>query len=442
MNFSMNNHKYSIQRSIVNKKQLAVALALLAGSFTYAQKNEIKDAEKAIKSGNYADAKSAINSAESLINGADSKTQAKFYFLKGQALYANGAGSDAEIEQAIASLDKVKAIESADGKEKYSDDVDELKQQMLNNFLTEANSALESKNYLKSSKGFEQAYRMSPKDTLYLYYAASTAVTAKDYDTSLEYYEELRDLGYEGIETQYVATDKATNEEEVFGSAALRDISVKGGTHIKPTVRKTDPKSAEIIKNIALIYVSKGDTEKAIEAIDDARKQNPDDFNLLLTEANLHLKMGNKDKFKALMQEATVKDPKNPELQYNLGVISAEAGENEAAKGYYKKAIELDPGYVDAYNNLAVVTLASEQSIIEEMNGLGNSAADNRRYDELKEERMQLYKDAVPYLEKTLQLRPNNLQAAKTLMNIYSAIGDTANYQKMKAKVEAIESGN
>ena len=39
------------------KKQFVVALALLVGSFSFAQKSEIKDAEKAIKSGNYADAK-------------------------------------------------------------------------------------------------------------------------------------------------------------------------------------------------------------------------------------------------------------------------------------------------------------------------------------------------------------------------------------------------
>ena len=41
---------------------------------------------------------------------------------------------------------------------------------------------------MSAAKGFEKAYRMSPKDTLYLYYAASTAVTAQDYDNALEYY--------------------------------------------------------------------------------------------------------------------------------------------------------------------------------------------------------------------------------------------------------------
>jgi two-component SAPR family response regulator len=62
-------------------------------------------------------------------------------------------------------------------------------------------------------------------------------------------------------------------------------------------------------------------------------------------------------------------------------------------------------------------------------------------YDELKEKRTQLYKDAVPYLETTIRIRPKNLEAAKTLMNIYSTLGETAKYKEMKAKVDAMEKG-
>jgi tetratricopeptide (TPR) repeat protein len=424
------------------KKQIVVALALLLGSFTYAQKDEIKAAEKAIKSGNYADAKSAINSAEALIANADDKTKAKFYFIKGQALYANGNSSDADMDAAIESFDMVKTIEEQSGRSKYSGDVDEIKQSMLSKFLSAANSALEKKDYISSSKGFEKAYKMSPKDTLYLYYAASTAVTANDYETSLKYYEELRDLGYSGVETRYVAVNKETNEEETFDTATLRDISVRAGSHIKPGVKKTESKSAEIIKNIALIYVNNGDNEKAATAIKDARKENPDDLSLLLTAANVQLKMGNKEEFKTLIEEATLKDPDNAELQYNLGVIAADAGDIDAAKKYYSKALALNPGYVDANNNMAVAILGEEQSIIEEMNSLGSSAADNKRYDELKEARLSIYKEAVPYLEATLKLKPKNIDAAKTLMQIYSAIDNTVKFKEMKALVEKLESGN
>lgn len=421
------------------RKQAILALALLVGSMTFAQKDELKDATKAIKQGNYADAKSAVNKAESLISGADDKTKAEFYYLKGEAYYANGTASATDISTAIESFNMAEKIENESGKKKYTDDITKVKGEMLTNFLTKANSSLESKDYAKSSVYFDQAYRMSPKDTLYLYYAASTAVSAQDYDTSLKFYEELRDLGYTGRGVEYLATNKETGKEESFDNKNMRDISVKAGTHISPKERQTESKSAEIIKNIALIYVSQDENEKAVAAMKEARAENPDDLSLILTEANVQLKMGNREAFKMLMEEATTKDPQNPELQYNLGVIAAESGDDVAAEKYYNKAIALDPGYADAYNNLAVLTLGKEQAIIEEMNGLGNSAADNKRYDALKKEREDIYKNAIPYLTKTLELKPDNISAARTLMNIYSAIGETEKFNTMKAKVEELE---
>lgn len=424
------------------KKQIIIALALLVTSFSFSQKDELKDAEKALKNGNFADAKAAIKSAEPLIANADLKTQARFHFLKGQSLYANGNASNEDMENAIANFSKVVELEKADGKEKYTSEVNTMKQSMLNTFLTKANAALESKNYMASSLGFEKAYRMSPKDTLFLYYAASTAVEAQDYKTSLAYYEELRDMGFTGVEMEYTAIVKETGEVEVFNSKSLRDISVKAGTHISPKEKNSDSKAGEIIKNIALIYVNNGENEKALEAMKKAREQSPDDLSLILSEANVQLKLGNKDEFKKLIEIATQKDPNNAELQYNLGVVAAEAGDADSAKKYYEKAIALDPEYADAYNNMAVLILQSEQELIGKMNALGTSSADNKKYDEFKAQRTQLYKDAIPYLEKTLSIRPKNLEAAKTMMNIYSALGETTKFKEMKVKIDAMQSEN
>ena len=421
------------------KKHVIIALALLVSTFSFSQKDELKDAEKAIKSGNYADAKTAIKAAESLIGNADDKTKAKFYYLKGQAYYANGTAANNDLDTAIESLNMVEKVEGGSGK--YSSDVAEIKKGMLSNFLTKANDALGKKNYAVSSNGFEKAYRMSTKDTIYLYYAAATAVNGQDYNNALSYYEELKDLGFKGVEMEYTAVNKESGEVEPFDSKSLRDISVRAGTHITPKDTKTESKSAEIVKNIALIYVNNGENEKAISAMKDARKANPEDLGLLLSEANVQLKMGNKDEFKKLIEEATTKDPKNAELQYNLGVLAAEAGDIATAKKYYDKAIAIDPNYSDAQTNMAVLILNGEQKIIEEMNSLGSSAADNKKYDALKLKREEIYKEAIPYLEASLRIKPNNLQAAKTLMNIYSAIDDRENFKILKGKVEVLEAG-
>ena len=62
-----------------------------------------------------------------------------------------------------------------------------------------------------------------------------------------------------------------------------------------------------------------------------------------------------------------------------------------------------------------------------------------KEYDELKIERENLYKNAIPYLEKVYNLENNNLSAARTLKNIYSALGDTEQENKYKVIVAELE---
>ena len=73
------------------------------------------------------------------------------------------------------------------------------------------------------------------------------------------------------------------------------------------------------------------------------------------------------------------------------------------------------------------------------MNGLGNSKKDDLRYEELKAQRQELYKDAIPFLTKALEIDAKNISAAKTLMNIYNIVGETAKFKEMKVKVDALE---
>ena len=413
------------------KNRVIIALAFLISTLTFAQKKELKAVEKAIKSNNYSEAKAGLVQVEPMLSGLDSKTKSQYYFLKAQSFYANGAGSNTDIDKALESLSQVT--------EGYQSEVAELKQNMVSNLLTKGNAAYEKKEYAIASNDFEHAYRASEKDTIYLYYAAATSVNLQDYDRALKLYKELKDLGYTGIEKQYYATNVDTNKEEYFQNKSMRDLSVKAKSHIKPEDRVSESKKSEIVKNIALIYVSKDDNDNALAAMQEARAESPDDINLLLSEANIYYKMGNKEEFKRLLELATSKDPQNAELQYNLGVIASESDHPEEAMIYYKKAIELDPNYINAYINSAALVLNKEQALIEEMNGLGTSKKDDLRYDELRKMRQDIYKSAIPYLEKALEIDPKNLSAAKTLHNIYGVTGEKAKHDALQKIVDALE---
>ncbi len=413
------------------KNRVIIALAFLISTLTFAQKKELKAVEKAIKSNNYSEAKAGLNQVESMLSGLDSKTKSQYYLLKAQSFYANGAGSNADIDTALESLSQVT--------EGYQPEVAELKQNMVSNLLTKGNTAYEKKEYAIASNDFEHAYRASEKDTVYLYYAAATAVNLQDYDRALNLYKELKNLGYTGVEKQFYATNVETNEEEYFQNKSMRDLSVKAKTHIKPEDRMSESKKSEIVKNIALIYVSKDDNDNALAAMQEARAESPDDINLLLSEANIYYKMGNTEEFKNLLQLATTKDPENAELQYNLGVIASESDHPEDAMGYYKKAIELDPNYINAYINSAALVLNKEQALIEEMNGLGTSKKDDLRYDELRKMRQEVYKDAIPYLVKAIEIDPKNISAVKTLHNIYGVTGEKDKHDALQKILDELE---
>ena len=133
----------------------------------------------------------------------------------------------------IENLDKVEGA--------YKTEITALKQNMTNGILTKGNSAYEAKDYSSASKYFEHAYKMSKKDTLYLYYAAATAVNVQEYDRALKLYEELKSLNYTGIEKQYFAINKETGEEEVMYKIDLDKSpgSVRKGSAADPDVTFT-----------------------------------------------------------------------------------------------------------------------------------------------------------------------------------------------------------
>ena len=135
------------------------------------------------------------------------------------------------------------------------------------------------------------------------------------------------------------------------------------------------------------------------------------------------------------MAEAIEKEPNNPVLYYNLGVVSGELGEKDVAVSYYEKSIELDPTNENSYLNLVALILDGEQDIVDEMNSLGTSRADNLKYDELKELRENLYNECVPILQDLISIN-NNVEAIRTLMNIYGTIGDNSGYMEMKNLLE------
>ena len=397
-----------------------------------AQKDEMKTAERALKDGDAAAAKAALVSATSLIGSAKEKDQAEYYALLGNANYELAKkGEVSAFQEAVDAYNKVIEIEEADGRSKYTPVAQEKMGQMTADLV---NAAVEDNNNKKFGEAAEKlymSYKLSPQDTVYLYYAASSAVNGQKYKEALKYYKELKDVGYDGESVTYTAVNVETGETESMDKAT-RDLYVKAGTHKDPKEELSPSKKPEIVKNIALIYQQMGENEKAIEAYADARAENPEDVNLVLGEANLYYAMGDKEKFKELMGQASAMAPDNADLLYNIGVINMEQGNLEDARDAYKKALAIDPGYINALLNLSTTYVNEGNGLIDEMNELGTSKADIAKYDELKEKKDSLFREGAAVLEDALQSNPDNESILTQLKNIYGALGDNENFMRIK----------
>ncbi|MBB1150490.1 MULTISPECIES: tetratricopeptide repeat protein [unclassified Myroides] len=418
----------------MNKKYVYLAAALLISGLTMAQKKELKDAEKAVKKGNVAEATTALKAVEGVLGQATNDQKIQYYYLKSNLAYQQiekNQNFDANVDEMVAAY---KAIESIDKNNKFAKQANEELGIVASKVINKAIEDNNSKNYIGATKKFKQAFDINPKDTLYLYYAASTAISSKDYKTATTYYKELIDLGYNGNESYYTAVDKATGEVQNFGKdSKMRDVLVKQGSHVDPKFVKEDSKRPEIIKNLALIYYQEGQYEEAEKAVIEARKSNPDDTNLMLTQMDLYLKSNNIGKYEEVAKEALAKNPNDDVLLYNLGVTSFQAGKVDDARKYYEQAIRINPKNESAYLNMAFLKLQPDEEITNKMNSLGMSAADNKKYDQLQKEKKALYRDAMNDLEKVLAINPSNEEAINTLKNIYRAL-------EMNDKLKALES--
>lgn len=418
----------------MNKKYVYLAAALMISGLTMAQKKELKDAEKAVKKGNVAEATTALKAVEAVLGQATNDQKVQFYYLKSNLAYQQieqEKDFDANVDKMVSAY---KEIEAIDKNNKFAKQANEELGLVASKVINKAIEDNNSSNYIGATKKFRQAFDINPKDTVYLYYAASTAVSSKDYASATNFYKELISLGYNGNEAYYTAIDKATGEVQNFGKdSKMRDVLVKQGSHTDPKFVKEESKRPEIIKNLALIYYQEGQYDEAEKAIVEARKSNPNDTNLMLTQMDLYLKSNNMGKYEEIAREALSKNPNDDVLLYNLGVTSYQAGKLEEAKKYYEQAIRINPKNENAYLNMAFIKLQPDEEITNKMNSLGMSAADNKKYDQLQKEKKTLYRDAMNDLEKVLAINPSNDEAIQTLKNIYRAL-------EMNDKLKALDS--
>jgi tetratricopeptide (TPR) repeat protein len=401
-------------------KRISFFTLLLLFNFSFSQKKELRKAQKLYDAGDVSRSLKLLEENQTLYENADGKVKSNYKFLKAKIAQNN--------ENFQLAYDLLISLGEEFIREEVIQQLNLLSVDIVNSAIDDNNTG----DYESSTNKLYLAFLIDPILNIdYLYYAASSAINGNMYDVALDYYNQLKEINYTGVVTKYYVTEVASGVETEVTESEY-NLYKRSKSYENPRQEDTPSKFPEIVKNIALIHAQRGDNQKAMTAVKEARLSDPTDLNLILTEANIYIQLDEKEKFKSLMSEAIAQDPDNPNLYYNLAVVTADLGEKEAARGYYEKAIEKDPTYENAYMNLVALVLEGEKTIVNEMNSLGTSAADNAKYDDLKSDREELYKECVPILMNLIEIG-ENIDAIKTLMNIYGTLGDSDGYKKMKA---------
>ena len=243
--------------------------------------------------------------------------------------------------------------------------------------------------YAKSIDAFNSAIEIEPDSADTYKNLAFVYMSAQDYDKAISPLEKL-------IE----------KEGNVDGYKFLSEIFYVKGVESK---NKYDNNKVLSDSLEAMKYF-----DKSINVAEEGRKKYPDDSEILLTLSNAYI-AANKvevaiDAFKA----GVIKDPTNQYYRYNYGVLLLGKNDFAGAEEQFKKSLEIDPEYYNASYNLAVTYVKWGANI----NKLADEKGDlnNKEYKEK-------YQKALPYLEKIVTNKKEDVQMWELLGKVYSVLG-------------------
>lgn len=257
------------------------------------------------------------------------------------------------------------------------------------------------------------------------------------------------------------ATD--TDSAQIFFDKSITDFK---------SAIMIEPDSGDTYKNLAFVYLSKGDNEaavaplkqliereksldgykflgeiyyvngtnlknqgkeaeakeefnKSIATLEEGLKQYPNNSDLLLTLSNSYIGADRTTEAIEPFKKGVEADPENKYYRYNYGVLLLGIEDFAGAETQFKKAIDIDPNYDNAIYNLGVTYLKWGTYLNKKAD------EDGKVSDEYKEK----YRLALEPLEKAVQMPDANAQTWELLGRVYSVLGmqDDANNAFKKA---------
>jgi tetratricopeptide (TPR) repeat protein len=203
--------------------------------------------------------------------------------------------------------------------------------------------------------------------------------------------------------------DKAVSLKPDFEEAAR----LAGQIHYNQALERETAKDADGVQ-AAL--------KAAIPMFEKAYAANPRSADNIANLIDVYDRTKNPEKALALTKSAVEKDPKNKVFRYAYGSFFLKQDKFPEAIEQFKAAVDIDPSYADAiynlgasYLNWGVVQKAEADKKADEERGK-NKNKDVKVDQSYKDK----FKEALPWLEKAQELRPDDLTLLQSLGKLYA----------------------
>jgi clan AA aspartic protease (TIGR02281 family) len=363
-----------------------------------------------LKSGELDKALEAINQC---IQDPTTAQDAKTWLLRGNIYLEISISTDEKIKALDAdpvtqALDSYRKCVEYDTKKEYAEDVFQKINWQRNVFFNQAVDFYNKKDFKGAMLAFEKSANtfsvINISDTLSLFYAAACAGLANERGKAKEYYIQLIKANY---------------------------------------------KSPALYIALSDIYRTEKDSATALRVVREGLKEYPDDLKLFLAETNVYLTFNERGKALRNLKSAIAKDSTNPTVFFALGTIydalsnetTQSAQEREKnfnlAVGAYTDALRLNQLYFDANYNIGALYVNKAASIDDIANKLPLDA--ETEFNKLKVEANAYLEKATPYLEKAVELQPNDLNTLFSLKQIFARTNNIGKLKEVNAKIEELQ---
>jgi len=172
------------------------------------------------------------------------------------------------------------------------------------------------------------------------------------------------------------------------------------------TVLKMNPQDTKVMLQLGSLYYDLKEYQKSIDTMDKILAIEPDNIDATSQKAFAYDSMGEAEKALEAYTSALEKKPGDPDLLFNLGRLHYMRKEYQEAIDQFQTVLTNNPGDHEATLNIGNAYLSIAEQFMKPLRE-GQTLTD-AQIKEAKDNAIANYKEAIPFLEHAVELKPDD----------------------------------